>query len=432
MSRRLSTEDCINRFMGVHGNTYDYSKVIYKNCDSKVIIGCKLHGDFLQSPYCHQNGQGCPKCGGTLKWDTGKFVEAARGIHGDTYDYSHVCYVNCDTPVKILCSIHGEFLQRPEVHLRGAGCPKCAHATNADNCRSNAEEFIEKAKEVHGNEKYDYSRVHYVNCKVPVEILCKNHGPFFQTPNEHLGGGGCIECWNERRALVNRLTQDEFVEKAVKVHGEKYDYSDAKYVTSNTKVNIKCNKCGHIFSQVPFSHLRGAGCPLCGKERTFQSLILTQEECLQQFVEAHGDRYDYSRVVYGGDKSKVEVICRVHGSFWTSPCNHKNGGGCPKCVIEGRIKDITGFRSGKLVVTKFAHTKNQKAYWYAQCDCGSPPKIYPEQALTRPEMTTKSCGNCGYKKSILREVVRGEHYRSLMREINTLRYMKIRMSQDSE
>lgn len=146
--------------------------------------------------------------------------------------------------------------------------------------------------------------------------------------------------------------------------------------------------------------------------------------CMKHVGKNKCSKYDYSKVAYINYVTKVEVICHKHGSFWITPNNHENGGNCPKCMNEAKIKDIIGFRSGKLVVTKFAYTKNRKAYWYAQCDCGSPQKIYPEQALTRPEMTTKSCGDCGYKEDILRECSQNEEYRNLMREITTRRYMK--------
>ena len=55
-------QDFLNKVYQIHGNTYDYSNTIIKNNTSKVIITCKIHGDFKQSPDKHKQGRGCPIC----------------------------------------------------------------------------------------------------------------------------------------------------------------------------------------------------------------------------------------------------------------------------------------------------------------------------------------------------------------------------------
>jgi hypothetical protein len=185
---KLTTEEFIRRAKEVHGDKYDYSKVVFTKMGDKVCIVCPEHGEFWQTPTCHLNGQGCPKCGGRYKFTTKEFIEKAKAVHDDKYDYSKVEYVNCNTKVCIICPEHGEFWQKPSNHLSGQGCPKCV-----GNEQSTTEDFIRRAKAVHGD-KYDYSKVEYVNCNAKVCIICPEHGEFWMTPKNHLYGKGCACC----------------------------------------------------------------------------------------------------------------------------------------------------------------------------------------------------------------------------------------------
>ena len=122
------------------------------------------------------------------KLTTEEFIERARRVHGDKYDYSEVEYVNNHTKVKIICPKHGIFEQVPSSHLSEKGCQICA-----GNIRLTTEGFVAKAKQVHGD-KYDYSKVDYVNAHTKVKIGCPKHGIFVQEANTHLRGGGCSTC----------------------------------------------------------------------------------------------------------------------------------------------------------------------------------------------------------------------------------------------
>lgn len=117
----------IEKFRKVHGDKYDYSSVEYEKSNSEVSIYCPFHGLFRKTPNHHLQGQGCPKCSDLLKprMDTASCLKGFHKIHGNTYDYSLVQYTNTYTKVKILCKTHGEFLQTPNAHLRGQGCPRC-------------------------------------------------------------------------------------------------------------------------------------------------------------------------------------------------------------------------------------------------------------------------------------------------------------------
>ncbi len=198
------------------------------------------------------------------------------------------------------------------------------------------EEFIKKAREVHGD-KYDYSKVEYVNSTTKVCIICPKHGEFWQRPDLHLQKKGCTKCGRARIATSSSKSLEQFLQDAKKIHGTKYDYSKTVYVNWQTKVVIICPIHGE-FSQSPSSHLHGNGCPKCGKERT--SLRLTNESFIKKAKEVHGFRYDYSKVEYVGNKDKVCIICREHGEFWQEARMHLSGCGCPICSGRKNNEDI--------------------------------------------------------------------------------------------
>lgn len=133
--QRLSQNEFIEKCNKIHNGKYNYSKVKYQNYKTEVIITCPEHGDFEQRPDVHLQGCGCPKCAGVYKYTTEEFIEKARKIHGDKYDYSKVEYNNAHEEVCIICPEHKEFWQTPNGHLNGCGCPKCN--------KSHGETFIE-------------------------------------------------------------------------------------------------------------------------------------------------------------------------------------------------------------------------------------------------------------------------------------------------
>ena len=181
-----------------------------------------------------------------------KFIEKARAVHGDKYDYSKVAYINAKTKITIGCKEHGDFEQTPNNHLFGYNCQKCAN-----NAKMTTEEYVKRATLAH-EEKYDYSNVNYVNADTKITIVCKEHGLFQQIPDFHLNRKcGCPKCANNVT-----LTKPEFIVKACKIHGDKYDYSQVEYVNNRTYINIICKEHG-VFRQKQFSHLLGVGCPHC-------------------------------------------------------------------------------------------------------------------------------------------------------------------------
>jgi hypothetical protein len=113
----------IERSNKIYNNKYDYSLSKYKNMHTKISIICPIHGHFIKSPAQHLRGQGCKKCS---QGSTETFIEKAKLIHNNFYDYSHVNYTGANNKVKIICPIHGEFLQKPSSHVnQECGCYKC-------------------------------------------------------------------------------------------------------------------------------------------------------------------------------------------------------------------------------------------------------------------------------------------------------------------
>lgn len=193
--------------------------------------------------------------------NTLEFIEKAHNIHGNKYDYSKTEYVNPKTKVCIICKTHGEFYQKPYNHLNGQGCGKCRYELLSSNYRKERSKFIDECKKIHHN-KYDYSKVEYKNWKTKVCIICPQHGEFYQTPMAHRHGQGCPKCANEKKVGKFILGNEKFIEKAHKIHGDKYDYSKVEYVKTRQPITIICPTHGE-FLQTPENHLQGKGCPMC-------------------------------------------------------------------------------------------------------------------------------------------------------------------------
>jgi len=343
MANRLTTADFIEKAQHpeVHGLKYDYSLTEYVKSKEKVKIICRKHGTFLQKPNYHLRRHGCPSCGllkrvETRTSNTKEFIDKAQAEHGPEYDYSETEYIKSDEKVKIICKTHGPFLQEPNSHLNGSGCHECSN----ENKRLTTADFIEKAQhpEVHGL-KYDYSETEYINTRTKVKIICKTHGPFLQPPNSHLKCSGCPSCANDKKAkFLKEKAKKDFIPNAQVKHGDTYDYSAVEYIDSLTKVNIICKIHGSFF-QTPKAHLNGCKCPECSNEK--QRKTQTSKDFIPNSIAKHGLTYDYSEVEYVHSKTKVKIICKIHGPFLQIPNDHLNGSGCPECSNKKQRKTQT-------------------------------------------------------------------------------------------
>jgi len=191
------------------------------------------------------------------------------------------------------------------------------------------EQFIIDAKQKHGD-KYDYSKVVYENNLKEVKIICKDHGEFLQLPKTHKRGNGCKDCGRKKTINGKKSNTNDFIEKAIKIHGDKYDYSKVDYIKNRTKIIIICQKHGE-FLQKPNNHLNGTSCYKCGRDACGEKLKKTQEQFIQEAILKQGDKYDYSKVDYTNIDTKVIIVCKNHGEFLQTPYSHLQGIRCMKC-----------------------------------------------------------------------------------------------------
>ena len=344
-----TTEDFIRNARKIFGNKYDYSKAVFKSSHDFITIICPEHGEFQIRAGNHIQGHGCAKCSRNKHYTTESFIEVAKKVHGDFYDYSETVYKNAQEKVKIICPKHGPFEQRPSNHLKGIRCPHCGAEIGGQKITSNTEEFIKKATAIHGD-KYDFSKVVYTIATEKVLVRCKEHGEFRMTPQNILAGHGCPVC-----AGNIQLDTAEFIRRSNEIHDGIYDYSKTVYVNNHEKVCIIChqkNKYGRehgLFRQSPASHMKGSGCPKCKsshlekqvrsflghngiqfvEQQTFDWLTDVSHMFLDFFipdygvaVECQGTQHFIPYDVWGGDDALREIqrrdelkkrLCKEHG-----------------------------------------------------------------------------------------------------------------------
>jgi len=340
---KRSTAIFIEDAIAIHGTRYDYSKSDYANCNKKLIVICKIHGEFKITPTHHLRKIGCANCGTERSADSHRlsqdqFISKANTIHEYQYDYSKVNYIDNRIKVIIICSEHGEFTQIPNNHLRGSGCDRCGHILIGLRSRLTLDEFIEKSNQIHHN-KYDYSKAIYVKGNSIVDIICPEHGIFQQKAAGHLCGYGCSPCGYKDVSIATRYTQNKVLENFRRIHGDCYDYCDVEYKTNHEVVTIKCKDHGS-FQQSPHGHLQGQGCPRCARQNQRISkisqewLAMIKASCPLLELEYHIPNTPY--FADGYDPS-TRTIYEFHGDYW-----HGNPARYDASVFNERTKCTMG------------------------------------------------------------------------------------------
>ena len=267
------------------------------------------------------------------KLNTSTFKHKANIVHKGIFDYSSVEYINNRTKVTVICSIHGKFEQRPGAHLRGQGCPECGSISTAIKRTLSTTDFIEISKTVHGD-RYNYSNSICIGADKKVKVVCYIHGAFNIKAYIHINGQGCPKCSNVQASINNTRSTIEFTEAAHKKHNNFYDYSKANYINSKTSLTITCPIHGD-FEQTPVGHIAGRGCRDCGILRIANSKRSSVGTFINKSNILHANMYDYSKVSYVNNSSKVTIICPKHGEFKQAPNTHLSGSGCPMCSKSG-------------------------------------------------------------------------------------------------
>ena len=388
----MNQEKFLDKAKTVYGDKYDYSKVIYKGWDDEVIVidnYTKEEKEVKPKYFLYKKNRI------TKVERTNAFIKKSKERFGDKFDYSKTKYVNSQTPVTLICNKHGEFNVNMYAHLNSKDglCPLCDNSTRGGRKQLSTEHIIKKCQHFYGD-KYDYSKVEYKggNSKTEkIEIICPKHGSFFKcVDNIGKRGCGCPKCSKEEKMLNGVVSNaKKFIERSKEKFGDKFDYSEVKYINSQTPIILICKVHGVRFNIVPNVHLncKFGGCKECHKdyiestrsknirvklteeerkerrreceEKHFiergiikfgnlDEIHITKEErkerrrkiAREKFIERakklHGDKYDYSKVEYIDFHTKVCIICPIHGEFWQMPATHlkidRNGCGCPKCA----------------------------------------------------------------------------------------------------
>lgn len=238
---------------------------------------------------------------------TEEFIEQAKKVHKNKYDYSVTEYIRNNNNVNIICLIHGVFTQLPIHHLKGHGCKKCGFNSQRELKQKSFENFVNESNAIHGI--YTYDKVKYINNQTLIEINCPFHGSFFQTPGNHLKGQGCSDC-----SKYGRKSKEVLLNKFKEVHGDKYDYSNMDFVNFHKKIEIICPKHGS-FWQTPSNHyFSKQNCPNCSnrvsylEKKWLDSLGVTNRQSKIKI----GDRYFWPDGVDFSNKT----IYEFYGDFW--------------------------------------------------------------------------------------------------------------------
>lgn len=287
------------------------------------------------------------------KYTQETFLEKAREVHGDKYDFSDFQYTNSITKGVCKCNICSNVWEtRPDVLLRGHGCPKCYHKKNADIKRIPFDEIQNRINNIVLNKGTYIDTHHSCECK------CTVCGHIWHPRiADLLKGHGCPKCAIERskkpridkdfkeekhddkpKIIDRKPLIERFLRRAKEKFGDRFIYNNIdEYENKYSKLSITCTEHNETFQITARKHLEQqfGGCRSCLQENGKR---ITLQKWLEHCKEIHNGYYDYSKVEsLGGDfdfYGKVDIRCKKHGWFQQVACNHYHGKGCDKCAHE--------------------------------------------------------------------------------------------------
>lgn len=253
-----------------------------------------------------------------------EYIEQCKKVNPE-YNYSEIDFTTISGQfVTPICKKHGKFkVNAAGLRSKHIECPECKREERFN-------EFIIKARKIHG-EKYQYDLSTYKNNKIPIRIICPEHGEFWQAIGDHLKGYGCSKCSGKYKP-----TTEEWIKKAAPIYNYKYDYSKVKYIDNKTPVTVICPEHGEFYP-IPNNHLKGvSGCPKCRNIKIGDRSRSNTSEFIRKAILIHGNRYDYSKVKYVKKDIPVTIICPTHGEFYQLPSIHLHGCGCQACNFKNQ------------------------------------------------------------------------------------------------
>lgn len=276
----------------------------YEKYGQIVRCRCKVCGyEWSNKPEYLIKNKGCPKCLKQIKYTNNSFKQIIEEKNSNIEVLGNYKEVNTNGNIECKCRICGHIWYPNVIALkRGQNCPECTKRNMHDIFAKTTGQFIEDAKKVHGD-KYDYSKVDYINNSTKVIITCPIHGDFEQLAGAHLQGQGCAKCAYEQRGLALRRSNEDFIKIANSVHNSKYTYDKCQYITKRDKVIITCPTHGD-FEQLAGNHLKGAGCPHC---RSSKGETLVQN-ILKQYKIPHKYQYTLKHTI-NNRKVIVDFVC---------------------------------------------------------------------------------------------------------------------------
>lgn len=329
MPKKQTREKFVEKSQALFGQKYSYDRVVYVSSQVPVTLTCPEHGDFAKAPAKHLQGQGCPKCArkpNDVDRRAEKFVLRAREVHGATYVYDKVQYINNSTPVTIGCREHGDFEQQPQHHLKGSNCPVCARVDrlkHSDSRKLTVEEFVKRSKKVHGD-RYDYSLVEDPQYKNKVKILCPVHGEFQQRSVTHFRqGSGCPECGKSLLSSGDPRTETEesYRDRLAMEWGSQITLVPGSYKDSVSPAMFVCREHGPFEMNKPYRMFQTGDCPVCIKTRG-HSTSKAEQELAVQLSEEFEVETNNRTVLDGGEldvySSLRKAAVEYNGSYWHS------------------------------------------------------------------------------------------------------------------
>lgn len=285
------------------------------------------------------------------------------------------------------------------------------------------ENFLRKSIIIHNN-KYNYSKSVYKNRDTKIEIICPIHNSFFQNPHNHMYGEGCPKCGELIRLSHRTSSTKEFICKAKRVYGNKYDYSKFFYIRSFVKGIIICPKHGE-FLQTPNSHLCGVECPYC-----FGTPKKNTSTFINNAINLWSDTYDYSLVNYNGNKEKIIIICKKHGNFLQRPNDHLSGYGCPKCQSsKGELKILNFLKNHNIIYQyqkTFKDCRNPTTNQMLKFDFYIPSKNLLIEYDGEQHFKIGDFGSFKFTKQDLNDVRQRDKIKSHYAKLNNIKLLRIK------
>ncbi len=319
MKRRKSFEDWVKECQAKYGKIYDYTeaeKSYY--LEESLKITCKEHNyEFSATPKFHLRSRGCAECTTKAKSVPRKpfkyYMDKIIKVHGDTYDYSRVKYAGANTPIKIVCKLHGVYEQSPATHSRGHGCPKCA-----PNYTVPKKDYLKECAKVHNN-KYGYKKVVFTVVQDKIKIKCPEHGYFRLRAYAHLQGQGCYACGRLDASDKVRQTEAQFAARLAKISSIKYKAVEDFSTTTNPKIKIYCDTHGVQDTRSKEALHRSHPCPKCRKgiDSKPQRLLLEKVQELTKSKVLYNHRLKSGKHIdiY---LAKYKLGIEVNGLYWHS------------------------------------------------------------------------------------------------------------------